>query len=158
MTHSNATSLSEELQATNKAIEKVYFKILKEIAELSKSFEDPDLRFRIEIDLKHYPKEENEVFELLTSYMYLVLNRNDGGQLKIGYAVNDTAIRHLGHLHYNKLLRIIYANTKPKPGSDECLEVFPYYSDIYEEARHFASGLEEEDPHYKLVLEDYKAR
>jgi hypothetical protein len=157
MNHSKAISLSEELQARNKTIEKVYFKILKEIADLSKSFSDPDMRVRIEIDLKHYPGKENEVFELLTSYLYLVLTQNDNGQLRIGYAVNDSAIRHLGQVHFNKLLRIIYAYTKPpKKGSEECLEVFPYYSDIYEEARHFASGFDEEDPHYKLVLEDYK--
>jgi hypothetical protein len=157
MNHFKATGLRAEVQAKNKQIEKIYFKILKEIAELSKSFPDPDLRLRVEIDLKHYPGKENEVFELLTPYVYLVLTKDDDGHFKIGYAVNDSAIRHLGQTHFTKLIRVIYLNTgQPKADSQDCLEVFPYYSDIYEEARHFASNLYEEDPHYKLTQEEFK--
>ena len=157
MNQEKATFLPDALRDRNKEIEKIYFKILKDIAELSKSFPDPDLRLRIEIDLKHYPGKENEIFELLTPYVYLVLTRDGDGHFKIGYAVNDSAIRHLGQTHFTKLIRVIYLNTgQPKADNDECLEVFPYYSDVYEEARHFASNLYEEDPHYKLVQEEFK--
>ena len=139
MNQEKATFLPDELRIRNKEIEKIYFKILKEIAELSRSFPDPKLRVRIEIDLKHYPRTENEVFELLTPYVYLLLMKSDEGQLRISYAINDNAVACLGQLYFTQLIRIIYSHTiRSKAKGQDSLEVLPYYCDIYEEARHFA--------------------
>ena len=145
-------------QLRNMAIEEAYFKTIQEIAELSKSFPNPKLRIRIEIDLKHCLGKDNEIFELLTPYVYLLLTRNDAGELKIGYAVNDCSVGYLGQLYFTKLIRIIYSHTIHSKTGEECLEVFPYHSEIYEEARHFASDFEEEYPHYKFIQEEFKGQ
>jgi len=159
MNHEKAAFLPDEIQAKNMQIEKTYFKILKEIAKLSTSFENSNLRVRIEIDLTYYPGKENEIFELLTSYVFLLLSRNDEGHLRIGYAIHESAARYLGQTDYNKLVRIIYSQTIPsKTGNEDCLTVFPYYDDIYEEARYFVRDHEEEDPYYKFIQEEFKGQ
>ena len=141
----------------NVAIRKAYFKTVQEIAELSKSFPNFNLRARIEIDREHYPGERHEIFELLTPYAYLLFNTNDEGQFKISYAINDNAIGFLGQIFFTQVIRIIYSQTlNPLTNIQDCLEIFPFHSEIYEEARHMIRDHEYEDDHYKLIIEEFK--
>ena len=144
-------------QTRNAAIREAYFKTIQEIAELSKSFPNFNLRARIEIDREHYPGERHEIFELLTPYAYLLLTTNDEGQLRISYAINDNSVGFLGQIFFTQVIRIIYLQTlNSLTNIQDCLEIFPYHSEIYEEARHMIRDHEYEDYHYKLIIEEFK--
>ena len=128
--------LSEDLQKRNAWIRSAYFNIIKDSKRLSNTLTNPDLKNFIEVDREEHPRDLHEVYEFLSPYLYLFLQANSEGYFCVLYAINENAIRDLGQNHYNQLLRIIFRATTSfdQTEYENCLEVLPYYSDIYEEA------------------------
>ena len=128
--------LSEDLQKRNAWIRSAYLKIIEDTKRLLKNLATPELKNFIEVDREEHQRNQHEVYEFLTPYLYLYLQANSKGHFRVLYAINDDAIRHLGQVHYNQVLRIIFRATISfdQPEYENCLEVLPYYSDIYEEA------------------------
>ena len=138
MNRKKANHQSEELQKRNAWIRSAYLKIIEDTKRLSNNLADPELKNFIEIDREQHPRDLNEVYEFLTPYLYLYLQANTKGHFRVLYAINDSAIMQLGQIHYNQVLRIIFRATISFDNTEyeDCLEVLPYYSDIYEESVH----------------------
>jgi len=116
----------------NTKIREAYFKIINEITRLSRSFSTPQLRTRIEIDHSRNKHAVWQAYEFLTPYLYLQLDAHPDGQACISYSSNEEAIRYLGFNSYTQVIRSIYKHTAGD--IDDCLEVFYYTYERYEDA------------------------
>ncbi|WP_423149729.1 hypothetical protein [Rubrolithibacter danxiaensis] len=155
MNYLQAIHLPDRQKVRNHEIKKCYFKIIKEIAELSTSFKSENLRTRIEIDHKQNQNAQSEIYEVLTDYIYLCLNADKQGHFSIAYALNDCASVYLGQALYTQVIRILYkltASSNANVNIEDCLQVFPYYSEVFDDARNIVRN--KEYNYYKQIIEN----
>jgi hypothetical protein len=155
MNYLKAIQLPKKEQACNFEVQKAYYKIAEEINSLFKTLSNPHFRVRVEINHKENPQAKQEVHEVLTPFIFLILNADEKGNYTIRYALNSSATYHLGQAMFNQLLRIIYKNTmlcNTRENIEDRLEYIPYYPDAFEEAISITEN--EGYNYYHLIVEE----
>jgi hypothetical protein len=125
MSDSSQNSISNDGNEHTCAVKSAYFKIIREISQLIKSFKVSHLETIIILSNQGDFKEQ-----FLSPFIHLRLSDD---LTKISFAIDLELSEFLGAVDYIKLIRIIFQETSGD-SIEDCLEQFEYFYSDYEEA------------------------
>lgn len=110
-TKEDTTTITQNLEARNKEVDKAYKLIIESTKSLLTSFESKKYRTVIQVDHSRSGRETTLISEFICFFWNLTLSTNKGGYRMIYFSYDEDALAKFGPRLYNRVLRHIFKHT-----------------------------------------------